>query len=142
MSYDLAVFDPTSCPEDRDEFLEWFRIETTWSKNLDYNDPENLSPALLAFFAEFIKSFPPMNGPLKSDSDEPTVTDYSCSNALIYAAFAWPQSKPAYSAMYRMAGKFQCGFFDVSSIGSAIWIPDGEDGLLKHSQSKPWWKLW
>ena len=142
MSYDLALFDPALCPNDRDEFLEWFRIETTWSGGLDYNDPSNLPSSLLPVFNELIKTFPPINGPSKTDGDELIKTDYCCSNALIYAGFRWSESKTAYNLLQTLAAEFECGFFDVSSIGSAIWIPDGGCGLLKHSQSKPWWKMW
>jgi hypothetical protein len=142
MSYDLAVFDPNLAPDERSEFLAWYDQETKWSKGLDYNDPANLSPSLSGFFFEIIKSFPPMNGPLKSDSDSTKVTDYSCAEALIYAGFRWSQAESAYSTMHRLAGKHQCGFFDVSAIRGRIWLPDGEGGLKKHPSTRPWWKFW
>ncbi len=59
-------------PGERSEFLLWSGEEANWSKVLDQSDPENLLPVLSGFFLEFIKSFPPMNGPLKSNSDSPT----------------------------------------------------------------------
>ena len=142
MSYDLAVFDPNLAPEDLDYFLEWHQEQTTWSKDVDYNDPTNLPPCLSDFFGELIKTFPPMNGPLKAEGDSPKITDYSCGHAMIYAGFAWSQAESAYSTMHALAGKHQCGFFDVSSLRGMVWIPDGEDGLTKHPSIKPWWKFW
>ena len=142
MSYDLAVFDPSIAPAERAGFLDWFRVETDWARELDYNNPDNLGPVVLAFFMEHIEQFPPMNGPLKVDSHSTKVSDYSCAPGLLYIASVYSEAQAVFEETRRLAAKHECGFFDVTSIRSTIWIPDGNLGLRKHPETRPWWKIW
>jgi len=104
MSYDLAVFDLEAAPRDGAGFIEWYEAQTEWEEPHRYDDPAVSSPALRAWFLEIVQDFPAMNGPYASDDvDNPRVTDYSVGRALIYAAFAWSQTEPAYEAVFRLA---------------------------------------
>jgi hypothetical protein len=126
MSYDLMVFDPATAPRARSEFLTWYRKQTEWAEDHDYNDPAVCTPHLRAFFEELISSFPPMNGPYASDDiDDDTVTDYSVGRSVIYAAFAWSQQERARAAMVALAQKHEVGFFDVSATdGDVVYPPE------------------
>ena len=127
------VFDAEAAPTGRDAFMAWYREQTQWKEEHGYNNPEVAAPKLRAWFAEMIKTFPPMNGPLRSeDADDPKVTDYSVGRSVIYAAFAWSEAKVALPAMRQLAQKHGVGFFDVSSNDGEILVPRAE----------PWWKFW
>jgi hypothetical protein len=122
VSYDLMVFDPDAAPRDRAAFMAWYARQTQWTETHGYNNPDVPTPALRAWFVEMIRSFPPMNGPLRSDDpDDPTVTDYGVGEMVIYAAFAWSQAEAAHERVKELAAKHRVGFFDVSS--SDVWLP-------------------
>ena len=134
MSYDLMVFEPTSAPAARKEFLAWYEGQAEWEEDHEYDDPTLSSPALKAFFLDLIQQYPPMNGPyaakdLDEEEDEVRLTDYTIGTALIYIAFAWSQEQAAYAEVSRLAAKHQVGFFDASSEQAAVWLPDGKGGL-------------
>ena len=134
MSYDLMVFEPTSAPAAREEFLAWYEGQAEWEEDHEYDDPKVSSPALKAFFLDLIQQYPPMNGPyaaedLDEEEDEVRLTDYTIGTTLIYIAFAWSQAEDAYTEVSRLAAKHQVGFFDASSEQAAVWLPDGKDGL-------------
>ena len=125
LSYDLMVFEPSVAPRQRDVFLEWYHDQTNCAEPHSYDDPKQASPMLAAWFLDMIKTFPPMNGPLRSDDiDNPKVTDYSIGSSVIYAAFAWSQAREAYTEVRRLAKKHHVGFFDVSG-NSEIEFPPG-----------------
>jgi len=134
MSYDLMVFEPTSAPAARKEFLAWYEGQAEWAEDHEYDDPKVSSPALKAFFLDLIQQYPPMNGPhaaedLDEEEDEVRLTDYTIGTTLIYIAFAWSQEQAAYAAVSQLAAKHQVGFFDASSEQAAVWLPDGKGGL-------------
>ena len=137
MSYDLMVFDPAAAPTDRTAFLAWYADQTKWAEGHSYDDPAVSAPALAAWYADLIQTYPPMNGPLASaDPDNPKVSDYSIGKAVIYVAFGWSQAEAAGVAMYRTAVKHHVGFFDVSADDGLIWYPpqvsdSGMKGWLK-----------
>jgi hypothetical protein len=135
MSYDLMVFEPASAPEERNEFLTWYKKLTQWNEEHSYNDPAVSSPALKAWFTDMIQTFPTMNGPLAPDADpddEALLTDYSVGREAIYAAFAWSKAEQAYQTMFDLAARHRVGFFNVSSQGLEIWWPD-TDGKLRQT---------
>ena len=117
------VFEPAIAPREPDAFYAWYARQTAWNEPHDYNDPGVTSPRLAAWFAEMIRSFPPMNGPLRRDGGDLEVTDYSIGRAVIYAAFCWPLAEDAYNTVRRLASLHDVGFFDVSG-DSEIWFPD------------------
>jgi hypothetical protein len=132
LSYDLMVFDASAATRNREKFVTWYGQQTRWAESHGYNNPDVPAPALRAWFQDMIKSFPPMNGPLKSDDvDDPRVTDYSLGRSVIYAAFAWSEAAPAYEAMTSLAVKHRVGFFDVSSESGDIWLPTPDGGYEK-----------
>jgi hypothetical protein len=115
LSYDLMVFEPSAAPRQREVFLEWYHDQTNWAEPHSYNDPKVTSPRLAAWFSDMIKTFPPMNGPLRSDAiDDPRLTDYSIGSVVIYVAFAWSQAEAAYPEVRRLATIHRVGFLDVS----------------------------
>jgi hypothetical protein len=118
------VFDAAAAPRDRAQFLTWYERQSQWQESHGYNDPEIPAPVLRMWFREFIKTFPPMNGPLASDDpDNPRVTDYSLGRSVIYAAFAWSEAQAAYKQVKELAAKHTIGFFDVSGNEGDIWWP-------------------
>lgn len=128
MSYDLAVFDPDHAPRDREAFLEWYAELTDWKDHIDYNQPDNASPKLRAWFDDMILEFPPLNGPLAdplNSFEEPSTetTDYSIDEFLIDLGFRWSLAERAYDAVLSRAQKHGVGFFDVSSSELDIVFP-------------------
>ena len=103
MSYDLMVFDPSAAPSEHSDFMDWYDQQTEWDEDHGYNNPDVTTPALRAWFLEMIRAFPPLNGPYASSDDDPTVTDYSVGNSVIYAAFAWSVAEQAYKTMFALA---------------------------------------
>ena len=143
MSYDLMVFEPSVAPLSRDEFMEWFKKETEWSEDHNYDDHTVSSPALQSWFEEIILTFPPMNGPLANDDDidNPRVTDHCIGRNVIYSAFAWSEAEEAFTHMRELAIKHHVGFFDVSSDEGEILFP-GDKAAEAKCIVKPWWKFW
>ena len=131
MSYDLAVFDPVAAPLEKEAFLDWFNNITEWTEDRDYNDTQGLAPVLMAWFRDMAKEFPPLNGPhATTDDDDVRASDYSIDESLIYIAFSWSATEPAYEAAFRLAAKYGVGFFDVSSQDGKVWVPESP-GKLK-----------
>lgn len=141
MSYDLMVFEPSSAPKNRKEFMEWYDAQTEWTEEHSYDDPKVTTPALQAWFTDMVETFPPMNGPLASDDeDDPKVTDHNIGKYIIYSAFAWSCAEEAYTLMRELSIKHNIGFFDVSADNGEILFPGIEGGKLV--DDKPWWKFW
>jgi hypothetical protein len=142
MSYDLMVFEPSSAPRGRAEFMQWYEKQTQWSEGHSYNDPQVASSALHRCFQEVIQFFPPMNGPLAvDDPDNPRVTDHSIGREVIYSAFAWSCMEEAHATMRGLAIKHEVGFFDVSAQEGEILFPDDRD-LPPRAARQPWWRFW
>ena len=132
MSYDLAVFDPTTAPANRRDFEQWFQTVAKWAEPRDYNDPATCPPPLKNWYFEMLSEFPAMNGPYAASNesiDDPAVSDYCIAEHLIYVAFAWSKAQAAYEACFRLAAKHGLGFFDVSGGSGTAWLPDGNGGL-------------
>ena len=140
MSYDLMVFEITAAPKTRQEFMEWYAIQTEWAEDHDYQDHSVTSDALQNWFNEMIEYFPPMNGPLASDDyDNPKVTDHCIGKNIIYSAFAWSEADDAHLKMKELAIKHSVGFFDVSTENGEILFPGT---IPVKTNKRPWWKLW
>lgn len=134
MSFDLMVFEVSKAPQNKKDFMEWYKRQLEWSEDHDYDDAELTSPALRDWYYEMIASYPAMNGPDAPDDDaldadpdlEDRLTDYSVGHDVIYAAFAWSEAEKARELMWRLANKYGAGFFDISAQGG-IWLPDGRE---------------
>lgn len=140
MSYDLMVFEPSSAPNSREEFMAWYGDQIKWEEDHGYQDHAVSSEALQNWFKEMIVYFPPLNGPLASDDvDDPKVTDHCIGKSVIYSAFSWPVAEEAHSKMRELAIKHSVGFFDVSA-------DEGEILFLGNFEAKEvgklWWKFW
>ena len=46
MSYDLMVFEQTKAPKTKTEFMEWYRRQTEWGEEHDYQTIGVSSPSL------------------------------------------------------------------------------------------------
>ena len=142
MSYDLMVFEPSSAPRDRAEFMKWYFAQAEWSEEHSYDDPSVSSSALQKWFNEVIEHFPALNSPLASDNDDdPNLTDHCIGRDVIYSAFPWPCAEEAYRLTRELAGKHQVGFYNVSAEEGEILFP-GEDYSVPADDKKSWWKLW
>lgn len=125
MSYDLMVFEPSSAPKNRKEFMEWYAQQTEWEEDHSYQDHKVSTERLQAWFKEMVEYFPPMNGPLASeDDDDPKVTDHCIGKHVIYSAFAWSVAEEAHTKMRELAVKHSVGFFDVSANNGEIFFPN------------------
>lgn len=113
--------------------MAWFKKQTEWNEEHDYESISVSSSALQNWFMEMKDTFPPMNGDYAPDVDvidedenlESHVTDYAIGREIIYAAFAWSVADEAYELMRKLAQKHDVGFFDVSSDNGDIILPDG-----------------
>lgn len=129
------VFEPSSVPAGRSQFLAWFRAQTEWTEGHDYNDPVVCSPALKDWFFDIKSKFPAMNGPqADGDIDDPHVTDYSFGTTVIYAAFAWSVAREAHAAVFERAKTHGVGFFDVSSPNGEVWMPHAGIYSIVHQE--------
>ena len=66
--------------------------------------------------------------------DEASATDYSIGKQMIYGCFAWSKAAEAYEAAFELAGKHGVGFFNVSSAGEEVWLPEHGRLVLAHSK--------
>ena len=126
MSYDLMVFEPLIAPKERHEFMAWYRLQTKWGEDHNYQDHAVSSHNLQAWLLEMTKSFPAMNGPLASydiNVDGEDITDYSIGKSIILASFSWSVVEEAHTKMRSLAIKHKVGFFDVSASNGEILFP-------------------
>jgi hypothetical protein len=132
VSYDLMVFDPASAPRNRAAFLAWYDEQQSGEEDVPpSDDPQSLTPALQAWFAEMIETFPPLNGPLARDEDvdDPKTTDYGLARTYVYACFGWSQAESAYEHTVKLAQKHRVGFFNVSDEKADVWVPNARGKL-------------
>jgi hypothetical protein len=127
MSYDLMAFNPSAASRKRDEFLKWYQSQTKWQEPHTYDDPMNTELPLRAWLQDFIKDFPPMNGPCAAPEemiDDAHVTDYSMAKDVVYCCFAWSLAGESYLKMKESTAKCGVGFFNVSATDGEIVFPD------------------
>lgn len=138
MSYDLMVFAPEAAPKKREPFLAWHEEQTELGEDHSYADPAVTTPALQAFYADIVRTFPAMplderededDGDDDENDDDSTDTDYTIGKGFIYMSFPWGQIDDAHATVTRLAGQHGVGFFDVSSDIGETWLPDGKGGL-------------
>jgi len=110
------VFEKTSAPKERQDFLEWYQAQTEWSESHDYSDPSVTSTSLQNWYQAITAMYPNMNGPGISDDDfdNPRLTDYSIGKEVIYSAFSWSEAEEAYPLVRTLAVEHNVGFYDVS----------------------------
>jgi hypothetical protein len=138
MSYDLMVFDPASAPMEREAFMGWFRDQTEWKDEIDYNNPENCTDTLRAWLFEMMKKYPAMNGPFAPEydgGDTTWITGYSIGPKSIYIDFRWSAADSAFRDTFACAKKHGVGFFDVSSDDGGVWVPTSDGYVRIHGSS-------
>ena len=123
MSYDLMVFKPEAVPVERETFMNWYRIQTSWKETHGYNNPGVTDIKLQNWFMEMIQHFPAMNGPYANDEENQIKADYTIGENFIYITFPWVVAEKAYSLTKRIALKHNVGFFDVSADEGDIIFP-------------------
>ena len=133
MSYDIVIFDPSLAPHDNEEFLSWIKEELQWRDDIDYNDPDNLSPELKSFFDRVRSAYPPMNGPHALDMEEISAetTDYSLGSAFIYCSCAWSISQKAYKYFQSNVRRHGLGFYQISG------VMDFDDDVIERFEKPP-----
>ena len=117
--------------------MEWYEQQTEWEEGHSYDDPAVSTVKLQAWFAEIIRTFPPLNGPFSKDNlpeDEASATDYSVGKTAIYCCFAWSKAQPAYDTVFALAQKHGIGFFNVSSDEEEVWLPLKDNLRMAHSK--------
>jgi hypothetical protein len=126
MSYDILAFDPAAVADA--DFPAWWEVQSQWSEDHSYDDPELTTVNLRSFYDELIRTFPPMNGAgaptdeaLRRDARlESRMTDYSIGTSLIYGAFAWSQARTARVTFAALAAKHGVAVAMVSDDGSIL----------------------
>jgi hypothetical protein len=144
MSFDLFVFDPTAAPRTPKHFLAWYDKQTDFKEGIDYNDSQNCTDELRAWFFQMLPEFPPMNGPHKNEAEwksdvDRNWTDYAIGSSFIYAAFGWNATGQARRATHQAALDNGLGVFDVSEEPARVAFPGGAEFLVRQ---KPWWRFW
>ena len=137
MSYDLMVFEPEAAPKEHQAFMRWYFGFTKWNEGHSYNDLSVTSQRLRSWLVEMQQTYPDMNSLEAADllpEDDGSLSDYSIGKQAIYACFAWSKAEKAYSDVFELAAKHGVGFFDVSSAGEEVWMPD--NGQLKQVHQK------
>ena len=115
--------------------MTWYKKQTEWGEEHDYQTIGVSSPALQNWFMEMIKKFPPMNGEYAPNFDsldgreaedlERHMADYSIGYDAIYAAFPWSVADEAYEQARTLAQMHKVGFFDANAAAGDIILPDG-----------------
>jgi len=104
--------------------MAWYSEQVQWVAGHDYNNPENCSPDLAAWFSEMRQQFPALNGPLAGlSADESKIGDYSIGRSSIYACFAWSEAINAHQVAFELAKKHGAGFFNVSEKDGEVCAP-------------------
>jgi len=149
MSYDLMVFDQDKAPDNQMGFLEWYKDQTEWKEDHNYDEPNISSIELRSWFLEMIRCFPAMNGSYSDDDiDDVSVSDYSIGKHIIYIAFSWSEADRAYDLVRRLAEKHAIGFFDCSGEDGEIYITNPEGKFDKmpvynnNYSEHPKWMFW
>ncbi|NQX46821.1 hypothetical protein HQN87_15895 [Paenibacillus tritici] len=130
MSYDLMIFEPSSAPRDKKEFMAWFEQQVQWSEDHEYNNPLVCSEPLQRLYSKLSEYFPNMNvdeevfEAMEEAGTDNRLTDYSLGTDVIYAAFAYSVAGEAYTTMRSLAVEHKVGFFNVSSDDGEIIFPD------------------
>ncbi|QUL55311.1 hypothetical protein KDC22_01635 [Paenibacillus tritici] len=130
MSYDLIIFEPSSAPRDKKEFMAWFEQQVQWSEDHEYNNPLVCSEPLQRMYSKLSEHFPNMNvdeevfEAMEEAGTDNRLTDYSLGTDVIYAAFAYSVAEEAYTTMRSLAVEYKVGFFNVSSDDGEIIFPD------------------
>ena len=133
MSYDLMVFDPDMGPTNAVDFDRWYKQQTEWSEDHDYQDLGVCTPQLRSWFLDMIADFPAMNGPHASEGseDDPRLTDYSIGRSIIYASFSWSRSREAYERVHELAGRHRVGLYNPNTTLEEIWVPTDAGKLTR-----------
>jgi hypothetical protein len=126
MSYDILAFDPAAVADA--DFPAWWEVQSQWSEDHSYDDPEVTTANLRSFYNELIRTFPPMNGPdAVTDEDLPRdaelvsrMSDYSIGTSLVYGAFSWSQARTARTTFTELAAKHGVAVALVSDDGSIL----------------------
>lgn len=120
ISYDILAFDPAATSDE--DFPQWWAQQSEWGESHGYDDASMTTPALAAFYAELVQTFPDLNG---SGAANPTnsarVTDYSIGTSLVYAAFACSQAEAARAAFLEAAQRH----------GVAVALVSDDDSIIR-----------
>ncbi|WP_419706300.1 hypothetical protein [Promicromonospora sp. NFX87] len=126
MSYDILAFDPAAVSDA--DFPAWWDVQSEWSEDHSYDDPEVTTANLRSFYNELVQTFPPMNGP-GAPTDEAwhhdaellsRMSDYCIGTSLVYVAFSWSQVRVARAAFAALAAKHGVAVAMVSDDGSIL----------------------
>ncbi|MBT1687378.1 hypothetical protein [Dawidia soli] len=127
MGYDLMVFNKESAPRSRAQFMQWYEEQTTWVENHGNVGLAHVSRSLRGWLSDMVKVFPAARGPFAHTMYN-NLADYSIGKDIIYVSFSDAAAKAAYTTSLALAGKYEVGFFDVSTENAAILFP--ENGRL------------
>ncbi len=117
------VFNPDNAPQNRQDFMQWYRNQTQWKETHGYNNPEITTQKLRNWFLNMLDVFPALNGPYAQPNSGDELADYNIGYDIIYVTFGWPYAEKAYNAVRALAEKNKVGFFDVSADDGDIIIP-------------------
>jgi len=131
------VFEPEAAPKEHQAFMRWYFGFTKWNEGHSYHDPSVTSHRLRSWLVDMQRTYPDMNSLEAADllpQGDGSLSDYSIGKQAIYAGFAWSRAEKVYEHACELAVKHRVGFFEVSSSGEEVWMPD--NGHLKKVHQK------
>ncbi|MDO4799148.1 MAG: hypothetical protein Q4A52_01365 [Bacillota bacterium] len=125
MSYDIMVFEDSGAPKTMPEFMEWYDKQTQWDEGHSYSDISIASPALQAFFADFLKEYTALEDMEEdeeiADDDAKYVRTYSIGRDMIYLGFSYGNAAEISEDIEDLASEHGVGVFLCSGSGEVIF---------------------
>ena len=110
MSYDILIFEPDSATDE--DFPQWWKqMVSQWDEPGDFSTIEGSTPAIRSIYRDFIRVFPPFNGPdalSEEDLEEREgkglpVADYTIGADYIYISVGWSDANALIKIVGQMA---------------------------------------
>ncbi len=136
------VFEPEAAPKEHQASMRWYAGFTKWNEGHSYKDPSVTSRRLRLWLSDIQRSYPDMDSMEAADlipNDDGSLSSYSIGKQAIYVCFAWSKAEEAYTRVMELAGRHEVGFFDVSSPGQEVWMPDAGSLKLVHRKGATGW---
>ena len=128
MSYDILIFEPDSATDE--DFPQWWKqMVSQWDEPGDFSTIEGSTPAIRSIYRDFIRVFPPFNGPdalseeeLEEREDKRLpVADYTIGADYIYISVGWSDANALVKIVGQMAWTQRLAVAYVSEDSSIFW---------------------
>ena len=128
MSYDILIFEPDSATDE--DFPQWWKqMVSQWDEPGDFSTIEGSTPAIRSIYRDFIRVFPPFNGPDALSEEELEgreekglpVADYTIGADYIYISVGWSDANALVKIVGQMAWTQRLAVAYVSEDSSIFW---------------------